>query len=842
MSLIAVANEVEKGFNEIPIIDLSHIDDPDPAAKAALVASIRDACINVGFLYVKNHGIPQEVIDGALGAAKDFFSLSEDKKMEIVNTKTPNYKGYNPLFSSSNDPDSDGDMHEGFEFGWEELVPKINDEKRANDGVMAGANIWPDEPVSFREAELTYYHAAVDLGRKLFPLFALALDLPENFFEDKTKNAAALMRVLHYPPQTGPVDGRTVGIGAHTDWECFTILWQEPGIQALQVLNREEQWINAPPIPGTLVINLGDQFARWTNDIFKSTVHRAINRSGVRRYSIPLFFGTDYDVKLEPIPSCVSPDRPPKYEVVTAGVYVKEKLKATYGHYYPRRSPSTHAYFVKEYGRNVYIRGPFPWDQRLFTLDPVTMNHILQHTTVYEKPWPSRRLISNLIGVGMLSAEGQVHKRQRRVALPAFSAQTMRALVPLVFNKATELRNKWTSIIREAGLKEGQSHLINVCSWASRATFDVMGSAGFDYEFNAIQDGDNELLRAYSEMFEVAVSRPQGHLRTTTILYFPTINSIFPDHTMRFIAKCQEVIRRVAGRLIQEKKRKIAEAEASGKSYQAKDLLTLLLKSNSSVDLAPEQRISDEEMLHMINTFMFAGTDTTSLAMTWTLYLLAKYPDVQTRLRTELLSAMPSTPIESLTEDEIQSLYAVIAELPYLDNVIKETLRLIPPVHSSIRVAMQDDMVPTSSPLKRRTADGEIVEEHVKQIHVPKGTFIHVPIEGFQLDKEIWGESAWSFNPDRWNELPAPVQELPGIYSHLLAFSAGPRACIGTRMSTIELKSFLFTLVSNFTFTESETHKIGKANVVLTRPYVAGQENEGSMLPLLVAPYIPSSE
>ena len=106
------------------------------------------------------------------------------------------------------------------------------------------------------------------------------------------------------------------------------------------------------------------------------------------------------------------------------------------------------------------------------------MNHVLQHTTIYEKPWPSRQLISNLIGVGMLSAEGQVHKRQRRVALPAFSIQAMHALVPLVFSKATELRDKWTSILKEAGIEAGGSHLLNVCSWASRATFDVMGSAG----------------------------------------------------------------------------------------------------------------------------------------------------------------------------------------------------------------------------------------------------------------------------------------------------------------------------------------------------------------------------
>ncbi|KAH9891881.1 Clavaminate synthase-like protein [Cubamyces lactineus] len=334
MSLVHAAYSAEsaEAFRDIPIIDLKDLDSPRPEARKALGSAVKDACMNVGFLYVKNHGIPEETIQKAYSASKEFFSLPLDKKMELDMRKSSAFKGYNALLTSNLDPINRGDLHEGFEFGWEEIQARDNDEKRANDGVMAGANVWPSDIPDFREALLSYYHAAVNLGRKMFPLFALALDLPENFFDDKTKNAAAIMRVLHYPPQTGAVDDRVIGIGAHTDFECFTILWQEPGIQALQVLNKRNEWIDAPPIPGTLVINLGDQFARWTNDVFKSTVHRAINRSGVRRYSIPLFFGTDYDVKLEPIPSCVSPERPAKYEVVTAGEYVKERLKATYGH------------------------------------------------------------------------------------------------------------------------------------------------------------------------------------------------------------------------------------------------------------------------------------------------------------------------------------------------------------------------------------------------------------------------------------------------------------------------------------------------------------------------------
>ncbi|KAJ3518165.1 hypothetical protein NLJ89_g29 [Agrocybe chaxingu] len=351
MSLADTAN-TGTSFQNVPIIDLKNVRSPDVQERKKLADEIRDACVNVGFFYVKNHGVSEALTDGALQMAKEFFDLPTEKKMEvmasfvpmswsmhlyrslllmqILNLKSPNFKGYSPLRSGNNDPAGDGDLQEGFEFGWEEPNPGGTATQGNADGVMAGANVWPTDIPGFRETVLKYYYAAVDLGKALFPIFALALNLPEDFFEDKTQHSAALMKLLHYPPQTGPIDGRVIGIVGR--FACFTILWQEPGIQALQVLNSEKQWINAPPISGTLVINLGDQFARWTNDIFKSTVHRAINRSGVRRYSIPLFFGTDYAVKLEPIPSCVSPDTPPKYEVVTAGEYIKSRLRATYNH------------------------------------------------------------------------------------------------------------------------------------------------------------------------------------------------------------------------------------------------------------------------------------------------------------------------------------------------------------------------------------------------------------------------------------------------------------------------------------------------------------------------------
>lgn len=167
------------------------------------------------------------------------------------------------------------------------------------------------------------------------------------------------------------------------------------------------------------------------------------------------------------------------------------------------------------------------------------------------------------------------------------------------------------------------------------------------------------------------------------------------------------------------------------------------VRSNVSVDIPPDQRISDEDILNNINTFMFAGSDTSSLSVTWIFYLLSVYPDVQNRLRTELLSIAPTTPLESLNQDEIASLYAKIAELPYLENVIRETLRLIPPVHSSIRVATQDDVIPTSTPVKLRTQYGDY--EQVDSFVMPKGSCVHVPIEAFNLDREVWGPDGWAF-------------------------------------------------------------------------------------------------
>ncbi|KIJ62983.1 hypothetical protein HYDPIDRAFT_114132 [Hydnomerulius pinastri MD-312] len=317
-------------IDRIPLIDFGNLLTATPEEKHSLALQIREACVSVGFFYVKNHGLPAKCVDDLLVALNEYFSLPEETKLKLRWRTLENFKGYKPLLGANVEPGNRGDLHEGFEIGWEQLNASTDDDKTAHARVTCGENVWPSEPAGFREAMLNYYHAVFAVGEALYPLFALALDLPETYFDDKTRRSAPIMRPLHYPPQDGPVDDRAVGIGAHTDFECFTILWQQPEILALQVLNSEKQWVGAPPIDGTLVVNIGDEFARLSNDVFKSAVHRAVNRTGIRRYSIPMFFGMDPDVLIEPIPSCVDKERPAKYKPITAGEYLDQRLKAMY--------------------------------------------------------------------------------------------------------------------------------------------------------------------------------------------------------------------------------------------------------------------------------------------------------------------------------------------------------------------------------------------------------------------------------------------------------------------------------------------------------------------------------
>jgi isopenicillin N synthase-like dioxygenase len=184
---------------------------------------------------------------------------------------------------------------------------------------MLVPNQWPDWIPGFRDGIRTYYDAVMQTGRRLFEAFAIALGLPDDFFLKMVNKAPSQLRLLHYPPNDLPMDNTNLGIGAHSDFECFTILHQlAPG---LQVMNAADEWVEAPPIEGSFIVNVGDLMEGWTNGRFKATQHRVVN-TGKERWSMPLFFAVDYHARIEPLAQFVSKDNPARYNPIVAGEHL----------------------------------------------------------------------------------------------------------------------------------------------------------------------------------------------------------------------------------------------------------------------------------------------------------------------------------------------------------------------------------------------------------------------------------------------------------------------------------------------------------------------------------------
>ena len=172
------------------------------------------------------------------------------------------------------------------------------------------------------------------LCRHLFKLFALSLNLPETYFDPMITHPGGIARLIKYRPNANPkplseVDEDTeIGLGAHTDYECFTLLLQD-SVPGLEILSDDGRWISAMPVEGGIVVNVADFLMRWTNGVYRSTVHRVVNRTDKERYSVPLFFSINYDETVETLPSCVSEDNPSKFPPITAGKYVLNRLSLT---------------------------------------------------------------------------------------------------------------------------------------------------------------------------------------------------------------------------------------------------------------------------------------------------------------------------------------------------------------------------------------------------------------------------------------------------------------------------------------------------------------------------------
>jgi len=312
---------------QLPLIDVQALRRGNAAERQAVAARLGRACETHGFFYITGHGIDPALVDAVFGASRAFFDLPEASKTALDKRHSPCNRGYEPLRAQTLEAGAPPDLKESFYIGAE--VPA--DDPRVLAGRFnTGPNQWPAELPDFAPVAQAYYEAAYALGADLVRGMALSLRLPEDFFEAYLQDAAATLRLLHYPTQPAQPAPGEKGCGAHTDFGGLTLLLQD-ALGGLQVWDRQHQdWIDAPPVPGSFVVNIGDLFARWTNDRYVSTLHRVINRSGQRRYSVPFFFTGNPLHEVRCIPTCLAPGEAPRYPVTTVEEHQRACYRRTY--------------------------------------------------------------------------------------------------------------------------------------------------------------------------------------------------------------------------------------------------------------------------------------------------------------------------------------------------------------------------------------------------------------------------------------------------------------------------------------------------------------------------------
>jgi isopenicillin N synthase-like dioxygenase len=317
---------VTKPFTSVPVIDIAPFLSGDAADKRTVADAVARACETIGFLYIDGHGFDPALIDRASAAARAFYVLPDDEKRKVEMNRFPNHRGYVGQFHGKPGSRHDFARWESFKVGFE--TPRDDPEFQA--GVrFYGPNAWPTEPADFQPAMEAYYAAMLALSRTLFRLFACALDLDEEHFIPFTGKPASIMNVNHYLGRGNTGSDQPTGLGAHSDYECFAILWQD-GSGGLQLQNQAGDWIDAPPIPGTFVINIGDMLAHWSNDRFASTQHRVVYGGEGNRLSIAHFANCDYTTPVACLPTCTGPGNPPKYAPTTVGEHLITSVKRAY--------------------------------------------------------------------------------------------------------------------------------------------------------------------------------------------------------------------------------------------------------------------------------------------------------------------------------------------------------------------------------------------------------------------------------------------------------------------------------------------------------------------------------
>ena len=301
----------------IPVVDFAGFWEGDEVTKRAIAQQIYRACQDVGFLYLVHHGVTEELVERLFEQARAFFQLPLAIKNQIPWTTPECNCGYIPMQTQHLDPSGAADLMEAYNIG---LLQPDADTR------------WLPDQVELNQTLLEFYRVGGEVCSQVMHAFALAFDLPENHFDAKHDNHYSTVRLLHYPASEKTVEPGTIRAGAHSDYGTITLLFQDD-VGGLEI-QHDGSWIEAPHMPGTVVVNTGDLMARWTNDMFRSTKHRVVvppqPAAARSRYSVTFFYRPNIDAKVACLQACQSSDHPALYPPITTQEHLINCLRESY--------------------------------------------------------------------------------------------------------------------------------------------------------------------------------------------------------------------------------------------------------------------------------------------------------------------------------------------------------------------------------------------------------------------------------------------------------------------------------------------------------------------------------
>jgi isopenicillin N synthase-like dioxygenase len=314
----------EIDMTAIPVIDVSPLVDGSAAQAQAVARALGQACRDVGFFYISGHGVAPALMKRVFDSSAAFFTGPASIRDAVSFSGPGDNRGYIRLGGETLDPGKPPDVKEAFNIGLE--LPPDDPEMLARAPFRA-ANLWPKMP-DFRDTMLDYFNRVWRLGRDLHRGFALDLGLEPDYFETRLDRPNATLRLLHYPQSAVPLSEGQLGAGVHTDYGNVTLLATDE-VGGLMVQDRSGRWLDAPVIPDTFVCNIGDCLMRWSNDVYVSTPHKVVN-PGKDRYSVAFFLDPNPDAIVACLPTCISADRPAKYQPITGAEFLRSRLEPTY--------------------------------------------------------------------------------------------------------------------------------------------------------------------------------------------------------------------------------------------------------------------------------------------------------------------------------------------------------------------------------------------------------------------------------------------------------------------------------------------------------------------------------